>query len=195
MWESLAPQAQRGVALAEPPAVTATLRVGGLSAQLAVGVRCGNRGPDRQGREPGGSGCQGVGVVRVRRRARRTGHAQRAPEHHDHQLPPLLRPPWIPAGPASRQGRTTEQERGAMSRKLIRCMRCGKRCRSDAAFETWIALWGAGQVIGSLCPTCQTPRKRRSSTARSDRRNRNLPGHTGRERPAVIHPEPDEVLP
>ncbi|HYB37936.1 MAG TPA: hypothetical protein VEF72_20810 [Mycobacterium sp.] len=37
-----------------------------------------------------------------------------------------------------------------MSRKLIRCMRCGKRGRSEAALDTWNAVWIAGQVIGSL---------------------------------------------
>ena len=120
MWELLAPQAQRGVALAEPPdghrdpAELVVYRRNWLSGFAA---EIGGRIAKAENQAAAAAG--GVGVVRVRRRARRTGHAQRAPEHHDHQQPPLLRPPRIPAGPASRQGRTAAQERGAMSRELI----------------------------------------------------------------------------
>jgi hypothetical protein len=42
---------------------------------------------------------------------------------------------------------------------VIRCDRCGRRCRNPAAFVTdeWNATLRQGVVVGHLCPDCQTP--------------------------------------
>jgi hypothetical protein len=42
---------------------------------------------------------------------------------------------------------------------VIRCDRCGRRCRNPAAFVTdeWNATLRQGVVVGYLCPDCQTP--------------------------------------
>jgi hypothetical protein len=75
-----------------------------------------------------------------------------------------------------------------MSRKLIRCMRRGKRCRSEAALDTWNAVWIAGQVIGSLCPTCQTPQENAEAAVRE------TIGETETHRVARAENDPQEYI-
>ena len=41
-----------------------------------------------------------------------------------------------------------------MTAIVIRCDRCGRRCRNPAAFVTTLR---QGVVVGYLCPDCQTP--------------------------------------
>jgi hypothetical protein len=43
-------------------------------------------------------------------------------------------------------------------KRLIRCDRCGRRCRNPRALaDTWNSVWRVGYLTGFLCPDCQTP--------------------------------------
>ncbi|RPA64895.1 hypothetical protein EF294_07375 [Gordonia oryzae] len=44
-----------------------------------------------------------------------------------------------------------------MSAKIIRCSRCRRRLRNPATDTAWNVTVERGQIVGHLCPDCQTP--------------------------------------
>jgi hypothetical protein len=66
------------------------------------------------------------------------------------------------SGPAALAERPLVRVAGALEAMSIRCQRCARPYRRPPAGQAddWFAQWRGAEVIGHVCPECQTPSER-----------------------------------